>query len=141
MNTKTAATSRLQIIAGFQLASIITQLGLGIVALVVSSIPEFSDQSVNTYNTIVVMLFMVFLVPAVPTLTSAWILIRPFAKIPAETRKTAYKTQLFVVIFCVVTLLPAIGLATNGFPVFAIDCILGIISWVFVSKDLKPVEK
>lgn len=141
MNTNTAATSRLQIIAGFQLASIITQLGLGIAALVVSSIPEFSDQSVNTYNTIVVMLFMVFLVPAIPTLTSAWILIRPFEKIPAETRVKAYKTQLFVFIFCVVTLLPAIGLATNGFWVFMIDCILGITSWVFVSKDLKAVGK
>lgn len=141
MKNNNEAFSRLQIIAGFQLVSIIIQLGLGIAALVHSSVPEFSGQSVNTYNQIVVLLFMVFLVPAIPTLTSAWILVRPFEKIAVETRKTAYKTQLFVLIFCVVTLLPAIGLATNGFPVFAIDCILGIISWVFVSKDLKPAEK
>ncbi len=141
MKNKNDSLSRLQIIAGFQLASIIIQLGLGIAVLVVSSVPEFAGQSVNTYNTVAVMLFMVFLVPAIPTLTSAWTLIRPFERISVETRVSAYKTQLFVLIFCVVTLLPAIGLATNGFPVFMIDGILGIISWVFVSKDLKPAEK
>ena len=140
MNNK-KARSRLQIIAGFQLGLITIHYPFGIAALVASSVPEFSDQSVNTYNQIVVMLFLVFLVPAIPTLISAWILIRPLANIPAETRERARKTQLFVLIFCVVTLLPATALATNGFPVFMIDCVLGIISWVFVSKDLKPAEK
>jgi hypothetical protein len=141
MKNNNQARSRLQIIAGFQLASIIIQLGLGIAVLVVSSVPEFSGQSVNTYNQIVVMLLIVFLVPAIPTLTSAWSLIRPLEVIPAKTRVTAYKTQLFVFIFCLVTLFPAIGLATSGFPVFAIDCILGIISWVLVRQDLKAAEK
>ena len=140
MNNK-KARSRLQIIAGFQLGLITIHYPFGIAALVASSVPEFSDQSVNTYNQIVVMLFLVFLVPAIPTMTSAWTLIRPLANIPAETRERARKTQLFVLIFCVVTLLPATALATNGFPVFMIDCVLGIISWVFVSKDLKPAEK
>jgi hypothetical protein len=136
MNNK-KALSRLQIIAGFQLASIIIQLALGIAVLVVSSVPEFSDQSVNTYNQIAVMLFLVFLVPAIPTLTSAWILIRPFANIPAEPRVRARKTQLFVFIFCLATVAPSFFLATNGFWVFFADCILGIISWQFVSKDIK----
>jgi hypothetical protein len=141
MNNNNKARSRLQIIAGFQLASIIIQLGLGIAVLVVSSVPEFSDQSVNTYNQVAVMLFIVFLVPAIPTLTSARTLIRPLEMIEAKTRVSAYKTQLFVFIFCLVTLFPAIGLATNGFWVFMADCILGIISWVFVRQDLKAVEK
>jgi uncharacterized membrane protein YozB (DUF420 family) len=141
MNNKNKARSRLQIIAAFQLASIIIQLALGIAAVVITFVPGSPDQSVNIYNQVVIMLLLVFLVPAIPTLTSAWELIRQLERIPAETRVWAYKAQLFVLIFCVVTLLPAIGLATNGFPVFMIDCILGIISWVFVSKDLKPVEK
>ena len=141
MNNNNKARSRLQIIAGFQLASIIIQLGLGIAVLVVSSVPEFSDQSVNTYNQVALMLFLVFLVPALPTLTSAWTLIRPLEIIPAKTRLSAYKTQLFVFIFCLVTLFPAIGLATNGFWVFMADCILGIISWVLVRQDLKAADK
>lgn len=136
MNNK-EARSRLQIIAGFQLASIIIQLALGIAAVVITSVPASPDQSVNTYNQIVIMLLLVFLVPAIPTLTSAKVLIRPLTNILAETLERARKTQLFVLIFCVVTLLPATALATNGFPVFMIDCVLGIISWQFVSKDIK----
>ncbi|MCX6485837.1 MAG: hypothetical protein NTX78_04280 [Rhodoluna sp.] len=92
MNNVNKARSRLQIIAGFQLASIIIQLGLGIAVLVVSSVPEFSDQSVNTYNQVALMLFIVFLVPAIPTLTSARTLIRSLEHIPAKTRVSAYKT-------------------------------------------------
>lgn len=141
MKNKNEALSGLQIIAGFQLASIIIQLVLGLAVLVVSSVPEFSGQSVNTFNTIVGMLFMVFLVPALPTLSSAWILIRPFRKITATTRSKAYRAQLFVFIFCLVTLLPAIGLAINGFWVFMADCILGIISWIFVGKTLKSAAE
>jgi hypothetical protein len=141
MKNKNKALSRLQIIAGFQLASIIIQLALGIAVLVVSSVPEFSGQSVNTYNTVVVMLLMVFLVPAIPTLTSAWVLVRPFDKIPTESRVRARKTQLFVFIFCLATAVPSFFLATNGFWVFFADCVLGIISWQFVGKDLKPAEK
>ena len=98
MKDKNEAISRLQIIAGFQLVSIIIQLALGIAVLVVSSVPEFSGQSVNSYSTLVVMLFMVFLVPA-------------------------------------------IGLAINGFWLFMADCILGIISWIFVSKTRKSAAE
>ena len=141
MNNKNKQLSRLQIIAGFQLSSIIIQLALGIVVLVVSSVPEFSDQSVNTYNQIVVMLLIVFLVPAIPTLTSAWTMIRPLEVIPAKTRVTAYKTQLFVFIFCLLTVVPSFFLATNGFWVFFADCVLGIISWFLVRQDLKPEQK
>jgi uncharacterized membrane protein YozB (DUF420 family) len=141
MNNKNKQLSRLQIIAGFQLSSIIIQLALGIVVLVVSSVPEFSDQSVNTYNQIVVMLLIVFLVPAIPTLTSAWTMIRPFDKIPAKTLARTHKTQLFVFIFCLLTLAPSFFLATNGFWVFFADCVLGIISWFLVRQDLKPEQK
>ncbi|MEY4553781.1 MAG: hypothetical protein RL197_208 [Actinomycetota bacterium] len=141
MNNKNKPIGRLQIIAGFQLASIIIQLALGIAVLVASSVPEYPEQSVNTYNQIALMLFIVFLVPAIPTLTSAWVLIRPFDKTPATTLVRARKTQLFVFIFCLVTLFPAISLATNGFWVFMVDCILGIISWFLVRQDLKPAQK
>ena len=141
MNNKNKQLSQLQIIAGFQLSSIIIQLALGIAVLVVSSGPEDPGASVNTYNQIAVMLFVVFLVPAIPTLTSAWVLIRPFDDIPSKTLARSRKTQIFVFIFCLVTLFPAISLATNGFWVFMVDCILGIISWFLVRQDLKPVQK
>jgi len=141
MNNKNKQLSRLQIIAGFQLSSIIIQLALGIAVLVVSSGQEYSGASVNTYNQIAVMLFVVFLVPAIPTLTSAWVLIRPFDKTPATTLVRARKTQLFVFIFCLLTVAPSFFLATNGFWVFFADCVLGIGSWFLVRQDLKPEQK
>jgi hypothetical protein len=141
MNNKNKQLSRLQIIAGFQLSSIIIQLALGIAVLVVSSGQEYSGASVNTYNQIAVMLFVVFLVPAIPTLTSAWVLIRQFDKIPAKTLARTHKTQLFVFSFCLLTVAPSFFLATNGFWVFFADCVLGIISWFLVRQDLKPEQK
>lgn len=141
MNDKNTDLNKVQIIAGAQLALIITQLFLGIALLVVSSVPEYSDSSVNTYNQIVILLFFVFLIPAIPTLTSAFTLIKPLERTSKESRNVARKSQLFVFIFCVVTLPPAIGLATNGFWVFMADCILGIISWSLVGKDLKASAK
>ena len=141
MKKKNSALSRLQIIACFQLASIIIQLGLGIAVLVVSSVPGSPDQSVNTYNQLAVMLFIVFLIPAAPALISASILVRRPELVPKETLVGARKLQLFAFGFCLVALLPAVGLATNGFWVFMADCILGIISWILVRKDLKKADK
>lgn len=141
MKKKNSALSRLRIIAGFQLASIIIQLGLGIAVLVVSSVPESPDQSVNTYNQLAVMLFIVFLIPAAPALISASILIRRPELVPKESLVGARKLQVFAFGFCLVALLPAVGLATDGFWVFMADCILGIISWILVRKDLKKADK
>lgn len=134
MTNKTGWT-RLQGVALSQIILISIQLALGLFFIAWSNGPAFSGSGSNTFGQVAILLFVAFCIPAVPVLLSALVFVKPREQVSDQGWVVARRTQLTVFVFCLATLIPAIALVANGFPFFAVDCVLGIIFWALVNKD------
>ena len=135
--TNKKGLTRLQGVALSQIILISIQLALGVLFIGWSNGPAFAGHGSNTFGQMATLLFVAFCIPAIPVLLSALVFVKPREKASDQGWVVARRTQLTVFIFCLATLIPAIALVANGFPFFAVDCVLGIIFWVLVNKDTK----
>jgi cobalamin synthase len=88
------------------------------------------------FNTLVAMLLFAFAIPAVMTFMSAGTLALPKERSSEQARKSAFGTQKGLFVLCIVLLVPSIALALNGFVFFAINCVLGIVLWPLMKKEI-----
>jgi len=126
--------TKVQKVALAQVMLLSLQVLLGVVALVNVSTPD-TDSSINTSLQVGYMLFMTYLVMAVPAMISAWRLLQPATEANQKERRVAFRTQQVLFFFCIVLIIPSTSLAFNGFVFFAIDCLLGMIFWLMISRE------
>ena len=128
--------NKLQKLALTEVILLIVQVAVGLFALIAVSFPEFADQSVNTLLQIGLLLFVAFMIPGIPAFSSALTLMKTPAKLNETLRRRAGQTQTVVFWICIATIIPAASLAFNGFPIFLIDCVIGIVLWPQIRKEI-----
>jgi hypothetical protein len=132
MKKSNQGISKLQGLALGQLGLIGLESVLGVIAA--TSFPNEGGNRI--FNTLATMLLMVFAIPAVMTFYSAGILVKPKEKIDLTAAKSAFAMQKTLFIVCIFLVVPSIALAFNGFVFFAINCVLGIVLWPIMKKEM-----
>lgn len=90
-------------------------------------------------HSIALLLISAFAIPACLTIVSAAILVKPNTGISAKQTRLARGIQLVLFILCILLLVPSVSLATQGFVVFAVNCVLGLVLWPMVNKESKTL--
>ena len=137
MSTSNQGISNLQGLAIAQLGVIGLEIVLGVVAAANFAKPEIEGGEGNGLSgQLALMMLLAFALPAIMTFISAGTLALHENRTSEQARKSAFGTQKGLFIMCVVLLIPSVALAFNGFVFFAINCVMGIVLWPLMKKEM-----